>query len=340
MSDEQIAAAAEFAGPPELKTHWERFVAAYSKTGVPHLKLQFASLLSRVAFEPGGAAKITSFYSDDPAGFHQLKRDIEDAARALGDATSDAEFRPLHRDVVSALITQWIELEKTFGLYPPTSLHGATTRDRQETHKRRSAMLHTQDGQLLAGVLKLLESRIVGATAAPVWKRCQETLPLDEVVAIANDLFDRALFTYQAGRDVHFNTWIVGTLRNFLPHDVQKLIKARRKPNDTAAMDTVVDDRHGTPLDDAGAVEERTNLRLALKSLPKIERTVLSLRFGLNKGGVTHTLKQVGEKLGISHETARQIEMNAREHCRELLAAGTSSPSDYSGRHDSPGRRR
>jgi RNA polymerase primary sigma factor len=63
-------------------------------------------------------------------------------------------------------------------------------------------------------------------------------------------------------------------------------------------------------------------LHRAMESLPDREREVIAMRYGLD-GGETHTLLEIGRKLGVSRERARQIEHQALERLaqvRELAA--------------------
>ncbi|MDX6646172.1 MAG: polymerase primary sigma factor [Miltoncostaeaceae bacterium] len=63
-------------------------------------------------------------------------------------------------------------------------------------------------------------------------------------------------------------------------------------------------------------------LHRALETLPDREREVIRMRYGLD-GGETHTLQEIGGKLGVSRERARQIERQALERlaeARELAA--------------------
>ncbi|OGO16315.1 MAG: RNA polymerase subunit sigma [Chloroflexi bacterium RBG_16_48_8] len=68
--------------------------------------------------------------------------------------------------------------------------------------------------------------------------------------------------------------------------------------------------------------EESTELALLqehlweiLETLPPREVKVLQLRYGL-KGGRAHTLSEIGEKMGISRERVRQIEVQAKKRLR------------------------
>ncbi len=54
----------------------------------------------------------------------------------------------------------------------------------------------------------------------------------------------------------------------------------------------------------------------AINSLPKKEREILNLRFGI-KNGYPLTLKEVGEKVGLSREGVRKKEMKALEKLRK-----------------------
>lgn len=54
----------------------------------------------------------------------------------------------------------------------------------------------------------------------------------------------------------------------------------------------------------------------ALRSLPKREKSILELRFGI-KTGQGLTLREVGERLGISRERVRQIQASAFEELQQ-----------------------
>ena len=56
-------------------------------------------------------------------------------------------------------------------------------------------------------------------------------------------------------------------------------------------------------------------MQQVLETLPHREALVLRLRYGLENGKV-HTLKEIGEKMGITRERVRQIEAQALRRLR------------------------
>lgn len=60
----------------------------------------------------------------------------------------------------------------------------------------------------------------------------------------------------------------------------------------------------------------RAQVRDVVNDLPERERKILELRFGLNDG-VPHTLKEVGEKFGVSRERIRQVQNTAFDRIRK-----------------------
>ena len=74
------------------------------------------------------------------------------------------------------------------------------------------------------------------------------------------------------------------------------------------------------------ALDEIERARLAdqarrgLSRLDDRERSILTWRFGLD-GGEEHTLQEIGERLGLSRERARQLEARALAKLRTSSAA-------------------
>jgi RNA polymerase sigma factor (sigma-70 family) len=59
-------------------------------------------------------------------------------------------------------------------------------------------------------------------------------------------------------------------------------------------------------------------IRAALDDLPPRQRLVLTMRFGFD-GGNGMTLREVGDRLGVSRERARQIEKKALQSVKKIL---------------------
>jgi RNA polymerase primary sigma factor len=91
------------------------------------------------------------------------------------------------------------------------------------------------------------------------------------------------------------------------------------KDKDTPISDYLVDGRSVNPEDELIKNENQVVVRLALRSLTDQEQTVIINRFGL-EGGRVFTLKEIGEKLGVSRERVRQIENQAKKRLRKLMA--------------------
>jgi RNA polymerase primary sigma factor len=91
------------------------------------------------------------------------------------------------------------------------------------------------------------------------------------------------------------------------------------KDKDTPISDYLVDGRSINPEDELIKNESQGVIRMALRNLTEQEQTVIINRFGL-EGGRIFTLKEIGEKLGVSRERVRQIENQAMKRLRKLIA--------------------
>jgi RNA polymerase primary sigma factor len=91
------------------------------------------------------------------------------------------------------------------------------------------------------------------------------------------------------------------------------------KDRDASISDYLVDQNSINPEDDLIKREANDLVTEALDYLTDQERTVVTFRFGL-RGGPPLTLKEIGEKMGISRERVRQIECQAKTRLRKLFA--------------------
>jgi RNA polymerase primary sigma factor len=91
------------------------------------------------------------------------------------------------------------------------------------------------------------------------------------------------------------------------------------RDKDTPISDYLVDGRSVNPEDELIKHENQGLIRLALRNLTDQEQTVIINRFGL-EGGRVFTLKEIGEKLGVSRERVRQIESQAKKRLKKVIA--------------------
>ncbi|GMR11789.1 MAG: RNA polymerase sigma factor RpoD [Anaerolineae bacterium] len=82
------------------------------------------------------------------------------------------------------------------------------------------------------------------------------------------------------------------------------------KEEDSVLGDFIEDEEAEAPAEAASEALMFQGLRDALESLPPRESVVLQLRYGL-ADGKAYTLQEVGQKLGVTRERARQIEAQA-----------------------------
>jgi RNA polymerase primary sigma factor len=88
------------------------------------------------------------------------------------------------------------------------------------------------------------------------------------------------------------------------------------KDNDLVLSDYIEDRESPDPEEVATLSLLRQHLDQVLELLPPREAQILKLRFGLSNGE-THTLQEVGLKIGVSRERIRQIETQAMSRLRQ-----------------------
>lgn len=110
------------------------------------------------------------------------------------------------------------------------------------------------------------------------------------------------------------------------PEKVQYMMKVARRPlslempttkEGDAVLGDFVEDLE-TPLPDETATKHllKEHLEEVMEALPSREVRILRLRYGV-PDGKSHTLQEVGEKVGVSRERVRQIEAQALRRLRQ-----------------------
>jgi RNA polymerase primary sigma factor len=102
-----------------------------------------------------------------------------------------------------------------------------------------------------------------------------------------------------------------------LPVSLEKPIG---EEEDSSLGDFVEDEAAESPYDTAQLMLRREDVLQALNALPRREREVIELRYGL-LGGEPRTLEEVGRAFGVTRERIRQIENNTLKKLEHLPEA-------------------
>ena len=102
-----------------------------------------------------------------------------------------------------------------------------------------------------------------------------------------------------------------------LPISLEKPIG---EEEDSSLGDFVEDEAAESPFDTAQLLLRREDVVHALNALPRREREVIELRYGL-LGGEPRTLEEVGREFGVTRERIRQIENNTLKKLEHLPEA-------------------
>lgn len=121
----------------------------------------------------------------------------------------------------------------------------------------------------------------------------------------------------------------IDELAKRLEMPTQKVLKVMEFSQNTASLDSAIDDENTTPLsdiirDDSGmdpyseafSTMMKELMECVVKGLSERETIVLKLRYGLS-GEASHTLEETGKVLGITRERVRQIQERALEKLRQ-----------------------
>jgi len=150
-------------------------------------------------------------------------------------------------------------------------------------------------------------------------------IPIHMLNTIKKCYFVAKQLTQDLGRDPHADE-----LADKLGMDSRKVKEIMKLSQETASLDTTVDEDNVTHLSDLikdeNAVEPfeevfcmtmQDTLDDVLKSLNQREITIITLRFGLNGEGPL-TLEETGKLLGITRERVRQIQEKAIQKLKDL----------------------
>ena len=150
-------------------------------------------------------------------------------------------------------------------------------------------------------------------------------IPIHMLNTIKKCYFVAKQLTQELGRDPHPEE-----LADKLGMDTRKVKEIMKLSQETASLDTTVDDDNVTHLADLikddNAVEPfeevfsmtlQDTLANVLRNLNQREITIITLRYGLNGEGPL-TLEETGKLLGITRERVRQIQEKAIQKLKDL----------------------
>ncbi|MGZ4275683.1 MAG: sigma-70 family RNA polymerase sigma factor, partial [Solirubrobacteraceae bacterium] len=114
------------------------------------------------------------------------------------------------------------------------------------------------------------------------------------------------------------------------PREVREILRMSQQPislekpvgdeEESELGDFVEDQLAESPFEIAAETLRKENVRRALQALPKREREVIEMRFGLT-GGQPRTLEEVGRAFNVTRERIRQIENHTLKKLESLPEA-------------------
>lgn len=142
-----------------------------------------------------------------------------------------------------------------------------------------------------------------------------------ELVSDGNVSLIRAVEKFDYSRGNKFSTyasWAI--LKNFarsVPAEHQRLDRFRTGQDEVFAQSSEY--RNSLFEDEQMNRTHRAVIRELMKELDGREQKVIACRFGLDEGAEPETLEQVGNRLGVTKERVRQIEVRTLEKLRRMV---------------------
>lgn len=88
------------------------------------------------------------------------------------------------------------------------------------------------------------------------------------------------------------------------------------------SVENTIADTHMTPEQEYMDREDRKELMSVVQALPEMERRVVYSRYNFCYDEKVKTLRQLGNEMGVSAETVRQVEIRAIKRLRKIAAEG------------------
>jgi RNA polymerase sigma factor (sigma-70 family) len=141
-----------------------------------------------------------------------------------------------------------------------------------------------------------------------------------ELVSDGNMSLMRAVEKFDYTKGYKFSTYATWAIvKNFARTIPQQQHRRQRfQPTSPELLELAGKASDPAPEEPRAAAARRTVTRL-LAGLDERERTILVRHYGLEPGGRTHTLQQIGKLLGVTKERVRQIEHRALDKLRQRM---------------------
>lgn len=141
-----------------------------------------------------------------------------------------------------------------------------------------------------------------------------------ELVSDGNMSLIRAVEKFDYARGNKFSTyasWAI--MKNFarsVPAENARMDRYRTGEDDVFSQSP--DQRSDAVADVRRHLDQQTAIQIMMQELDGREQAVISCRFGLNQNAEPETLEQVGQRLGVTKERVRQIEVRTLEKLRRI----------------------
>jgi RNA polymerase primary sigma factor len=152
-------------------------------------------------------------------------------------------------------------------------------------------------------------------------------VPIEDLIQEGNLGLIDAAERFDIGRGCQFSTYAIWRIRDYVSRATRNMTMNGREvlsldlpvdeDGDNILADLIPDENTMSPCELAGKNELKEHVKEMVSCLKPCERRVIELRFGFD-GAPEHSLREIGEILGISKERVRQIEVKALGRLRKL----------------------
>lgn len=105
-------------------------------------------------------------------------------------------------------------------------------------------------------------------------------------------------------------------------------LDAIKEDDDRAEVDQISYEDESTPIDSIALEELSGQLEKWVEHLPEKEKIVICMRFGL-MGFDPQTLEEVGERVNLTRERVRQVQLNGLTHLKRMISREKMTKEDF-----------